>query len=275
VGKAKGLTLADARELLQIVGEVRELGLDPVRWRLHFIERLTPLLGGIGGGSFQMTPNGDARSPFQIAVVSFPAPQLHRVWAQYFGQNDIGADPTYAAFAKLGKRTLVFTREELVDDAPWYCTPFVDTVRRAADADHFVQSSRELPACGVWDHIAIWRAWGARPFGDREKQILDLAHGELERLWNDAARRRAARDPLATLPPRLRQVADALVAGETEKSLAFRVGLSKLTVRSYVKLLYTRLGVTSRGELMSRCIPSYDFVPRLTPPVATTTRQST
>ena len=55
----------------------------------------------------------------------------------------------------------------------------------------------------------------------------------------------------ATLAPRLSQTLEALLDGDSEKQVALRLGISKHTVHVYVKLLYRRFGVCSRGELMA------------------------
>jgi DNA-binding CsgD family transcriptional regulator len=80
-------------------------------------------------------------------------------------------------------------------------------------------------------------------------------------------RRDAGRDPgpdpalLGILSPRMRQTLERLVAGDSEKEAATRLGVSPHTVHVYVKSLYRRLGVSSRGELFAvvagrRAIPS-------------------
>ena len=58
----------------------------------------------------------------------------------------------------------------------------------------------------------------------------------------------------ADLSPRLRQTLDRLLAGDSEKEIAFRFGRSRHTVHVYVKKLYQRFGVSSRGELFARFV---------------------
>ena len=65
---------------------------------------------------------------------------------------------------------------------------------------------------------------------------------------------RALSVPLRKLPPRTRQVLDQLLQGKSEKEVAKSLGLSVHTVHVHVKTLYKRLGVSSRGELLSRCL---------------------
>ena len=51
------------------------------------------------------------------------------------------------------------------------------------------------------------------------------------------------------LSPRLRQTLEGLMRGMSEKQLASELALSPQTLHGYVKTLYRRLGVSSRGEL--------------------------
>ena len=59
---------------------------------------------------------------------------------------------------------------------------------------------------------------------------------------------------LDALPPRLQQTLTALLDGDSEKQVARRLNLSQHTVHVYVKSLYRRFNVTSRGELLARWV---------------------
>jgi DNA-binding CsgD family transcriptional regulator len=56
------------------------------------------------------------------------------------------------------------------------------------------------------------------------------------------------------LAPRLRQTLELLVAGDSERQVALKLKISQHTVHVYVKQLYKRFGVNSRGELLARFI---------------------
>ena len=64
------------------------------------------------------------------------------------------------------------------------------------------------------------------------------------------------RPPMPALPPRLEQTLLGLLAGDAEKQVAARLGISVHTAHANVKELYRRIGVTSRGELMTRFLPT-------------------
>ena len=56
------------------------------------------------------------------------------------------------------------------------------------------------------------------------------------------------------LPPRVRPVLRQLLAGKSEKEIADYLRLTRNTVHTYVKIIYRRLHVRSRGELLARWV---------------------
>jgi DNA-binding NarL/FixJ family response regulator len=66
---------------------------------------------------------------------------------------------------------------------------------------------------------------------------------------------RRLEDPdLPSLSPRVRQTLDRLLHGDSEKQVARRLNVSQHTVHVYVKTLYRKLNVCSRGELLSKFV---------------------
>jgi DNA-binding NarL/FixJ family response regulator len=63
-----------------------------------------------------------------------------------------------------------------------------------------------------------------------------------------------SRPLMPSLSPRMRQTLERLLAGDSEKQIASRLGASRHTVHVYVKALYRSFGVCSRGELLSRFV---------------------
>jgi DNA-binding NarL/FixJ family response regulator len=80
----------------------------------------------------------------------------------------------------------------------------------------------------------------------REALRSDVASGSGENGLADT--------PIPDLSPRMRQTLDRLLAGDSEKQIAGRLGVSKNTVHVYVKALYRTFNVCSRGELLARFI---------------------
>jgi len=71
---------------------------------------------------------------------------------------------------------------------------------------------------------------------------------------NSAASDAHADAEVASLPPRLHQTLQSLLAGDSEKQIARRLAISPHTVHVYVKSLYRKFGVCSRGELLARWV---------------------
>ena len=109
--------------------------------------------------------------------------------------------------------------------------------------------------------VSVMREVGARPFGAGVGGVVDQLQRELTP--------HVGRALLATsqpnrhgLPPRLRQVLDCLLAGDTERQAALALGLRPATVHDHVKRLYRHFGVNSRPELLAY------FLRRRQPPAA-------
>lgn len=58
----------------------------------------------------------------------------------------------------------------------------------------------------------------------------------------------------ADLAPRARETLSRLLAGDAEKEIAARLGISRNTVHVYVKNLYRHFDVNSRGELLAKFV---------------------
>jgi DNA-binding NarL/FixJ family response regulator len=58
----------------------------------------------------------------------------------------------------------------------------------------------------------------------------------------------------ARLSPRMQQTLQSLLAGDSEKQCAQKLGLSQHTVHVYVKALYKHFAVSSRGELLAKWV---------------------
>ena len=52
------------------------------------------------------------------------------------------------------------------------------------------------------------------------------------------------------LTPRERQILEALVQGNTTREIAGTYGLGRQTVKNYVTVIYEKLGVHGRGQLL-------------------------
>ena len=145
---------------------------------------------------------------------------------------------------------LTLTRRELLDDEQWYAHEHVRRVRRLAGIDDCVYSARILEG-GTVACLCACRLWGdRRPFDARDARTVHVLHAECGWVYRDEL----PSDRVKALPlsPREQQVLWKLLSGRAEKQIATEMRLSPNTVHHYVKAIYRRLRVSSRGELLAR-----------------------
>jgi two-component system response regulator FixJ len=90
-----------------------------------------------------------------------------------------------------------------------------------------------------------------KPFGD--DAMLAAVQRALGRQRDDSAReteRAAAKERLASLSARERQVLEGLVAGKANKNIAFDLGISARTVEIYRANVMTKMNAASLSELV-------------------------
>ena len=104
--------------------------------------------------------------------------------------------------------------------------------------------TRAVPASVVLLHQC---AASRSRWGDRDAAMVRLMHPEIARLTQRLLPASGHLPP----PPRERQALRLLLRGLSEKQIAASLNVSAHTVHSYVKSLYRRHHVGSRGELMS------------------------
>jgi DNA-binding CsgD family transcriptional regulator len=252
----------DARTLLRVVGELGELRHDSREWRTHLLERLCSYLGARTGMSITAPlPHiqfFDALQRRMISSGGHPVvghgwtPAEHDVVLQLVRDYESCGDPMVPFMRANYGRFFTVTRQEVVADRDWYASDHVQEKRRPNDVDSFVMSHYYVPGYG-WHMFGIHRAWGDRPFSERERSFVELLHGALGELWtrHGVTGGLPQRDHLSG---QLRQVFDLLCRGLSEKEISAAMSLSPHTVHEYVKKLYRHFGVRGRHELLAQII---------------------
>ena len=256
MGESASLRSRDYRAILRLVGECRDLGADPVAWRLHLLTELCAEMGGRVGAGGEAT--GMAREqfiPLSTVDVGWENDGQRQAMIDWMQRQAESRAPT----ALLPWRApiigpLIMGRDDVFTDDEWYSSvQFCDYMRRS-ELDHLVFSLQ--PVTFGSDHycgLMIFRTLGERRFSRRHKFFLTTLHREIAPLVGRQLA--AAHEPSAMqLSPRLRQVLDCLLEGDSEKQVAARLGLSPQTVNQYVKAVYRHFLVNSRAELMARWI---------------------
>ena len=138
-----------------------------------------------------------------------------------------------------------------MDDCCWHRSDIYNDCLKPAGIDGKIMSLCALPGNKAMSHLlTLKRPPGEREFEPREMRLVHLFHHEL----NEALGAKLAfPSPVAVeaLPPRLRQVLDCLLQGDSEQQAARQLRISAHTVHEYAKRLHRRFGVSSRGELLA------------------------
>lgn len=256
MGESASLRAQDYRTIFRLVSECRDLGADSVAWRMHLLTQLCTRLNARVGTGGEVT--GMARQQFiplstvDIGWENDAQRQVMFEWMRFQSQqrSPAGLLPIPRSIAQ----SLVVARDDVFTDDQWYNSgQFCDYVKRT-ELDHILFSLQRI-ALGP-DHfcgLMIMRSLGEPRFAGRDKLFLATLHGELAPMVGRQLA--AAHEPSAMqLSPRLRQVLQCLLEGDSEKRTAARLALKPQTVNQYVKAIYRHFLVNSRAELMARFV---------------------
>lgn len=255
------LSSHDIRALFQLLGELRELGQEPEQWRAQLARGLAKLCGTRLTSATELVVRVGAAA--DATHCGHYVECLHERSDGLSAEQSAGfqrelldlpgeADPAFPAMVPLYGTSFTRRRQELASDSDWYGSSAANDYFRRYDCDDYIKSMEpvELPGgtqllCG----ITLYRGWRERPFGERERALVSLLHEQLAADWREA---HAAPPELRDMAPRLRQTCTLLMRGLSEKEVAAELDLSTHTVHQYVKELYRRMQVRSRGELHAR-----------------------
>jgi DNA-binding CsgD family transcriptional regulator len=264
--KSDLLRLRDVRGAYRLIGECRELGRDPMAWRVRMLEGLRDITGAqvalamrldsVGSGAAQITEPLD---------VGFLEPSQRALWAHYQRENAHRDDPFHVRYYRdftgsLRTRAL----GSVVDMSEWRRSRhYNDYVRACGLDDRITSSIRVVDAhASVLYVTVLHRAASDGPYPSRMERLVHLFHQELRLIIGRQLTTSTVGCELELLAPQLRRVLTCLLEGNAEKEIADRLGLSRYTVNRHVQRLHRRFGVHSRGELMFRC---REMVPLLPP----------
>jgi DNA-binding CsgD family transcriptional regulator len=265
--------------MFRLMGELGELPPDLSIRTNHLLAGLTPLTGArvISWVATQRAANGSAGRPAPAAtqpdrLVVGPGAVAGLVDSEIrvisrFLQTLHPADPlSPLVYPAVEAGEVMHVRiEQVMPRRRWHGTAHFNEVRAPAGIDDAIIHSRPArgPGGARWIRtLCVHRPLGEAPFGQRQSELLGIFIGEALTLLDrtDAGMRAAPGvvlappfDP-AQLPPRLREVLSWALAGMSLKEIAARMHLSRHTVKDYIKDLYRRAGVSSRGELMARFV---------------------
>ncbi len=248
------LSSADVRALLRLLAELRELGADPGAWRAHLVANLEALCGAqvsviselrINANADQTTNCAEAVTSLQAVDHGLDASFRERFYRElYF--IDHRTDDALSAIVPLYGSAFTVSRQNVIGDRHWARSVSANERFRPLRCDDFVMSMMPVLSLGVISSMEVYRDRGVR-FSERERLFIQLLHEELAHDWN-----RVEPEESARLTPRQRQVLAQLLAGASEKELAFELNVSPHTAHEHVKAIHRAFGARSRGELLAR-----------------------
>src|SRR4051812_29219856 len=131
--------------------------------------------------------------------------------------------------------------------------PFVDVRRDGRVSDGVVSLFRHGPRGERVVGVGMHQFGSASKIDQRQRAMVEFAVAEIRRLVELGHLALPPQIP-QSLPPRLLQVLDRLLAGKTPKQIARELRLSLWTVREHMQRLYSRYKVSGRDELMSKFV---------------------
>lgn len=261
------LKLGQVRSIFRLIGEVRQLGSDPNKWRPHMVSQLQKMFGAavVVSSEVHFRRTSDP-AKMKLIDVGWGCDEDGRTWQIHTERDDekpenywlsIGKAPPAKEGAAAAAAPAAAAAAVHVDVVP------VVPKRAFREGTTFLMSQYPLPHIGAVDQLGLHRSFESAPFTSVQHRLVRLLHIELGRLWRQDVLRKA-KDPTTDLPPRLTQTLNELMVGLSEKEIAAKLGLSRHTIHNYVKALHQRLGVSSRGELLAMAGEARkDFIPRL------------
>lgn len=268
------LSHADVRAVQTVLDECSEMWSDAPAWQEHVARRAETLIGGHFAFFLLMEPE-PIEGPVLPAIdlrTSTPANGLAANVIRSYSQ--VGPNPPRARFVR-----------QLVEQNGRCCVSFADFVPKeefvssaffekymvplgATEALNAVCGGRSTPLL----QLSVCRPVGDRTFGARERGVLAALADAIETRVEhrlSTSRQRGLHD----LTPRQEQVLRLLLAGDGEKQVAYKLGVSVPVVHEHISNLHRYFDVHSRGELLAyfihrrpaRKTPSVQKLPQATP----------
>ncbi len=251
--KSGRVRLTDLRRAYRLIHDCRDAGDDPVLWPAVMAEGLSRLFDArlVLVGEIGTDPQAPA---ILLADRGWQSPKDRDEWIQrdVITQN-FRTQTTFSRFMEVRGKLVTRVREQLVTDDEWYSSDEFNERNRAYGADDMLASHARVDHPRSLFGFNLNRELGHPRFGARERRLARMFHLELVGFFGTVLVRNSAL-PTARLPPRLQQTLQCLLDGDSEKQVAFRLGLSRHTIHDYVTELYRRLHVRSRAELLSLCL---------------------
>jgi DNA-binding CsgD family transcriptional regulator len=253
----------DLQAVMQLTYELSEFPAAAPEALQHCLDQLVLILGARNAfwiGAVRETPfQGDGMNGWRPRAVSYlhSDPHSDRLIAQLMtDQRKNVVDPQTHAMVALAGNTRAHLRGELVDNTTWQRSLLYNEVLRPGGVQdrllgsHFLESSTNSDPLAE-SYIGLDRAPGDKPFGARERNILQLLLTSCPGFKRDLLRARGLIQATSPLSPRECMVLRFLLTDMSEKEIAAELGLTWRTTHQYVVAIQRKFGVRGRVGLMA------------------------
>tara|TARA_R110002073_G_scaffold118918_6_gene259540 strand:+ start:63925 stop:64725 length:801 start_codon:yes stop_codon:yes gene_type:complete len=251
------LSARDVHECHQIAGQCRELGAHVDAWRDLLLASLRKFVGA------QVIINSEIENFGSMSECESNYLGIHRAgwiskeaetrWREYAQSIPVERTPEYPYLSKFSGQTMVLSRDQIWGKETWYRSHTFNEIHRECGIDDYVISICPTNIPGRCTTLWLHKGVGTRDFTPREQGIISLIHMTIN---NEIGTYLAAADEpaLSSLTVRRLQVLDHLIAGDSEKQIAFKLEVGKAAIHDHVLAIYRHYEVSSRGELLAKFI---------------------
>lgn len=257
--RSGSLRLSDIRGVFRLLNEIQVLAERGEAWQPHMLHSLCGMIGARQGTCLRWD-GFEADSRLKLLAFhhgGWAAPEAAEMWAAVLRVGDFEGDPLLNRARRIPGAVRTMRWDQMISRREWVQSIGYNEFARMGQHDHPLIAWQHQQGRGRVLGIALHKAWGETNFSERDRNRLHLFNVELYRLTREGKMRPAQLDQ-PRLSPRQRQILDRLLAGDSVKQAAARLGISHRTAEDYVKSVYRIYGVHSRNELMSQFMrPTY------------------
>ncbi len=214
-------------------------------------------------GMIRIIPGAPAPEPLHARRVSSMSMDELKALHDYYSDMSAVPDPALVAcvtWMAASPSPVSVLRRDLVPDNVWYASDNVINCRRPGGVDDELLAAAPASEPGLYYATSFHKALDAPAFSVRDRDMLFLLVTSIAWLFEDLSLEQTGASLLSSLTPKMQLSLAAMLAGDSEKQAARRLGVTSHTIHQHVKRLHRHFSVVSRGELLHRC-----FALRLTP----------
>ncbi len=246
----ENLTIRDTKIAISIVNRCRDVGHDAHAWNQRLAEELQAEFGTQLTNTFLQHADSLGLDTSLVFVDVWQDPTPRELWLKLINREVYRDHGTFQEFFREFQGARTARRCELVPDEQWYVSQELKEHRAACGQDDMMISCQTVPNRNLLHCLTLNHASGGPKFSDRDQRLVRLIHETLTSMMGTTLTL-DIKPSIGSLPPRLQEVLELLMKGQSEKEIATQLSLSRNTIHSYVTDIYRRFKVNSRSELLT------------------------